>query len=207
MILFTKSEKKNVYLAILNVCRKPPVWREDRSCPQLCSSWTEKYHVIWSPFISLQTKELNEHTQFCSILFHFLTKIAKCQNNRVFHTLHLPIVRLFKIWQWTCLVKQLLCPCIRWSKVWPNGAIFRIPVLLSLKNNLKTNGFLTENAAKAKCPVWGKGSKGKMVIGLSELHNGQRLPPKWTKLTQLFLVYEKVWPKQRDFWNIKTSLW
>lgn len=29
-----------------------------------------------------------------------------------------------------------------------------IPVLLSLKNDLKTNGFLTDNAAKAKCPVW-----------------------------------------------------
>lgn len=28
-----------------------------------------------------------------------------------------------------------------------------IPVLLSLKNDLKTNGFLTDNAAKAKCPV------------------------------------------------------
>ena len=40
-----------------------------------------------------------------------------------------------------------------------------------------------------------------------ELHNVQRFPPQWTKLTQLFLVYEKVWPKQRDFWNIKTSLW
>ena len=31
--------------------------------------------------------------------------------------------------------------------------VTNIPVLLSLKNDLKTNGFLTENAAKAKCPV------------------------------------------------------
>lgn len=64
---------------------------------------------------------------FNSISFSY--KKAKCQNNRVCHTLHLPIVTLFKIWQWTCLVKQLLCPCIRWSKVWPYGAIFRITLL------------------------------------------------------------------------------
>lgn len=32
--------------------------------------------------------------------------------------------------------------------------VTNIPVLLSLKNDLKTNGFLTDNAAKAKCPVW-----------------------------------------------------
>lgn len=31
--------------------------------------------------------------------------------------------------------------------------VTNIPVLLSLKNDLKTNGFLTDNAAKAKCPV------------------------------------------------------
>ena len=162
----------------------------------------------WSPFIALQTKELNRHTQFCSILFHFLTKKAKWQNSRVFHTLHLPIVTLFKTWQWTCLVKQLLCPsgdqrCGHMEQ-FSASHCYQHPVLLSL---LKTNGFLTENAAKAKCPVWGKGSKGKMVIGLSELHNVQRLPSQWTKRTQLFLVYEKVWPNQRDFWNIKTSLW
>lgn len=143
---------------------------------------------------------------FNSISFSY--KKAKCQNNRVFHTLHLPIVTLFKIWQWTCFGEATplsMHQVVKGVAIW--SIVTNIPVLLSLKNNLKTNGFLTENAAKAKCPVWGKGSKGKMVIGLSELHNGQRLPPKWTKLTQLFLVYEKVWPKQRDFWNIKTSLW
>ena len=32
--------------------------------------------------------------------------------------------------------------------------VTNIPVLPSLKNDLKTNGFLTDNAAKAKCPVW-----------------------------------------------------
>ena len=146
---------------------------------------------------------------FNSISFSY--KKAKCQNNRVCHTLHLPIVTLFKIWQWTCLVKQLPCPtggqrCGHMEQ-FSASHCYQHPVLLSLKNNLKTNGFLTDNAAKAKCPVWGKGSKGKMVIGLSELLNVQRLPPQWTKRTQLFLVYEKVWPKQRDFWNIKTSLW
>ena len=31
--------------------------------------------------------------------------------------------------------------------------VTNITVLLSLKNDLKTNGFLTDNAAKAKCPV------------------------------------------------------
>ena len=31
--------------------------------------------------------------------------------------------------------------------------VTNIPVLPSLKNDLKTNGFLTDNAAKAKCPV------------------------------------------------------
>lgn len=30
---------------------------------------------------------------------------------------------------------------------------YKHPVLLSLKNNLKTSGFMTDNAAKAKCPV------------------------------------------------------
>lgn len=106
---------------------------------------------------------------FNSISFSY--KKAKCQNNRVFHTLHLPIVTLFKIWQWTCLVKQLLCPsgdqrcgCMEQFSA---SHCYQHPVLLSLKNNLKTNGFLTDNAAKAKCPVWGKGSEGKMVIGLS----------------------------------------
>ena len=46
-----------------------------------------------------------------------------------------------------------------------------------------------------------------IMMRRTELHNVQRSPPQWTKRTQLFLVYEKVWPKQRDFWNIKTSLW
>lgn len=39
-----------------------------------------------------------------------------------------------------------------WSN-FPHHIVTNIPVLLSLKNDLKTNGFLTENAAKAKCPV------------------------------------------------------
>lgn len=73
-----------------------------------------------------------------------------------------------------------------WSN-FPHHIVTNIPVLLSLKNNLKTSEFLTDNAAKAKCPFLGKGSKGKMVIGLyldvlimirrTELHNVQRVPP------------------------------
>ena len=64
----------------------------------------------------------------------------------------------------TCLVKQLLCPsggqrCGHMEQ-FSASHCYQHPVLLSLKNNLKTNGFLTDNSAKAKCPVWGKGSKG-----------------------------------------------
>lgn len=165
-MIFSRSSK-NVYLAIFkNVCRKPPVWRNDRSCPQLCRSWTSKYHVIWSLFIAFQTKELNKHTQFCSILFHCLTK------RQNFKIIGLVMHYICQSQHCSKFDNERLCPsggqrCGRHMEQFFASHCYKHPVLLSLKNNLKTSGFMTDNAAKAKCPVWGKGSKWKMNIGAS----------------------------------------